>query len=258
MDDASTPVRRFTGGSPAVTPSAEASSVVTDADFDPAVAVRHRRLDETSWDDIYVIGDVHGCRAELDALLDELDPGPNDLLLFVGDLVRKGPDSRGVVEQVRELPNADSVRGNNEDKLIEGRRELPALDPLDDYLTSLPLVISFGDAMVVHGGVDPRRDLDAHDPDDLLTFRAVPSENGYDGPFWWESYEGPTRIFFGHTVLEEPVLTDHAVGLDTGCVYGGALTAYDYRNDAFHSVEAFDTYQERPERKFLDPEDPSL
>jgi serine/threonine protein phosphatase 1 len=257
MDDTSTPTRAACGVRPA-TPSAGAGSVVTDADLAPAVAARHLRLDETAFDDIYVVGDVHGCPDELDALLEQLDPGPSDLLLFVGDLVRKGPDSRAVVERVRSLPNACSVRGNNEDKLIAGRTELPALDPLSDYLASLPLVISFGDAMVVHGGVDPRRDLETHDPADLLNFRAVPPENGYDGPFWWESYEGPTRVLFGHTVLEAPVVTDHAVGLDTGCVYGGTLTAYDYRDGGFHTVEAFDTYRERPDRKFLDPEDPAV
>lgn len=230
---------------------------LTDAAFAEAVAPHHLRLDVENWADVYVIGDVHGCRRELEALLERLDPSPEDLLLFVGDLVRKGPDSAGVIELVRSLPNAYSVRGNNEDKLIHGRKDLDAVDP-EGYIAELPVAISFDGALVVHGGVDPRRDLAEHDLEDLLTYRAVPPENGYAGPFWWESYDGPYRVFFGHTVLEAPVVTEHAVGLDTGCVYGGALTAYDVHADDFVTVEAFDTYQKRPDRKFLDPEEPAL
>lgn len=54
-----------------------------------------------------------------------------------------------------------------------------------------------------------------------------PNGDGYDGPFWFETYEGPPRVFFGHTVLEEPFEREWTVGLDTGCVYGGTVTAYD-------------------------------
>jgi serine/threonine protein phosphatase 1 len=231
-------------------------AAVTDEDLSVSLTSHHLRLDVDDWDEIYLIGDVHGCRRELEALLERLDPAPEDLLLFVGDLVRKGPDSAGVVELVRSMPNAYSVRGNNEDKLIHGRKELDGVDP-EGYIADLPVAISFDGALVVHGGVDPRRDLAEHDLQDLLTYRAIPPENGYDGPFWWESYDGPARVFFGHTVLKAPVVTDHAVGLDTGCVYGGSLTAYDLHADEFVSVPAFETYQQRPDRKFLDPGDPA-
>jgi serine/threonine protein phosphatase 1 len=260
MDDASTPAPEAGDGPPVMTGPETQDAHIVCGDLDPAVAPYHLRLDDEAYDDIYLIGDVHGCLAELEALLADIDPGPHDLLLFVGDLVRKGPDSDGVVDYVRQLPNAYSVRGNNEDKLIQGRKTLDALDDaaVEGYLASLPVVISFGDAMVVHGGVDPRRDLADHGMEELLNFRAVPPENGYDGPFWWETYDGPTTVFFGHTVLEEPVVTQYAVGLDTGCVYGGQLTAYNYRTSEFHSVEAFDTYQRRPDRKFLDPTDPAI
>ena len=81
-------------------------------------------------------------------------------------------------------------------------------------------------------------------------------EAGYDGPFWFEQYEGPSRVFFGHTVLDEPVVSDHAVGLDTGCVYGGALTAYDLKCDELVSVPAEREYQARADRKIIEPEPP--
>ncbi|MFB6160161.1 MAG: metallophosphoesterase family protein [Haloferacaceae archaeon] len=226
---------------------------MSDADLHDAVAARFRRIDPSAWEDVYLVGDVHGCAAELGRLVDRLDPAPHDLVVFVGDLVRKGPDSKAVVEFVRRHENMVSVRGNNEDKLVRDRETLDALDRADlAYLESLPVALAIDDTLVVHGGVDPTRALDEQDVESLLTCRAVPPENGYDGPFWFERYRGPPRVVFGHTVLDDPVVTDWAVGLDTGCVYGGALTAYDYGDDSFVSVPAQRTYRTRADRKVLD------
>lgn len=224
---------------------------VEDADLSDDLAPLHHRVDADGWDDIYLVGDVHGCAAELETLLAELDPSEDDLIVFVGDLVRKGPDSRAVVERVREAENFLTVRGNNEQKFVDGSEHLPELEAHLDWFASLPAAISFDDVLVTHGGVDPRRSLADHDLVDLLESRAIPPENGYDGPFWFELHDRRPRVFFGHTVLDAAVVTDGAVGLDTGCVYGGELTAYDYRNDELVSVPAERTYQERPGRKIL-------
>ncbi len=77
-----------------------------------------------------------------------------------------------------------------------------------------------------------------------------PNGDGYDGPFWFETYEGPPRVFFGHTVLAEPVDREWAVGLDTGCVYGGDLTAYDVRRERFLSVPGA-TLEDRSSEKIV-------
>lgn len=225
---------------------------VTDTDLSPEVARHHLRVDADAWDDIYLVGDVHGCVAEMERLLVELDPSDTDLIVFVGDLIRKGPDSRAVVERVRDAENLLTVRGNNEQKLLDGTKHLPELDHLRSYIESLPVLISFDDVLVAHGGVDPRRPLPEHGIHDFLESRAIPPENGYDGPFWFELHEASPRVFFGHTVLDAPVITDGAVGLDTGCVYGGELTAYDYRADELIAVPAARTYQERPGHKVLE------
>jgi serine/threonine protein phosphatase 1 len=228
--------------------------MVDDADLHDDVAARHRRIDAAAWDDIYVVGDVHGCHRELEDLVDRLDPSADDLLVFVGDLVRKGPDSKAVVEFVRRHDNMVSIRGNNEDKLIHDRKTLDSLSETDlAYLESLPVAASWDDALVVHGGVDPRRPLREQGVGDLLNCRSIPPGNSYDGPFWFETYRGPPRTFFGHTVLDDPVVTDWAVGLDTGCVYGGSLTAYDYRADDLVRVPARETYQTRADAKVIDP-----
>jgi serine/threonine protein phosphatase 1 len=223
--------------------------------FEEDVAPMHRRFDVESLADIYVVGDVHGCIDELRDLLDVLDPGDDDLVVFVGDLVRKGPDGEAVLELVGSSPNMVSVRGNNEQKFIDGEEPAGQLGDAFEHVPSMPAAVSFGDALVVHGGVDPRRSLPEHSLEDLLETRAIPPENGYDGPFWFELHEGPPTVFFGHTVLDAPVDREWAVGLDTGCVHGRELTAYDYRAGEFVSVPARETYQYRAPASVVEPPD---
>lgn len=72
----------------------------------------------------WVIGDIHGCAAPLDRLIDAVNQHDRDaVFLFVGDYVNRGPDSRGVVERLLRLPNARFCRGNHDnmwDLLING------------------------------------------------------------------------------------------------------------------------------------------
>jgi serine/threonine protein phosphatase 1 len=230
---------------------------MTTPQFNHSVAAQHHRIDATAWDDIYVVGDVHGCLRELRTLVDRIDPADDDLLVFVGDLVRKGPDSKGVVDYVRAADNMVTVRGNNEEKLLRGTKELPELTDEDlAWIRSLPVAISFEDALVVHGGVDPRKSLADHDVDDLLEMRSL--SGGYERPFWWERHEGPRTVFFGHTPIDRPVLRRHAVGLDTGCVYGGSLTAYSWYDEAVIELETDRTVEHRPASKFVTPRMPIL
>jgi len=218
------------------------------------VSVPHQRLDSTAWEDIYVIGDVHGCRATLERLLDTLAPSRDDLVVFVGDLLRKGPDSSGTLELLRERPNLRAVRGNNEQKLIDGRATLGSLTDEDlAYLDSLPVVLSWDDVLVVHGGIDHRKPLSEHTSVELLNARSLAPEGGYERPYWFEARSERPRVFFGHTVLAEPLVSPYAVGLDTGCVYGGRLTAFDYREETAVSVEPPETYRLRSPDSIVDP-----
>lgn len=225
---------------------------IGDLDFSEGVQPHHRQFEIDQYDDIYMVGDVHGCLSELRTLWERLAPSEDDLVVFVGDLVRKGPETTAVVEFVDEREHAVSVRGNNEAKIIHDRIDTDPFSEIADTVESFPLVVTIGDAMVVHGGVNPTRPLKTHTPDDLLEMRAVPPSNGYDGPFWFQRYDGHKQIFFGHTVLESPFVSEGAVGLDTGCVYGGSLTAYEYRSGEIISVPAERTYQERSSDKILD------
>lgn len=215
---------------------------------------QHTHIDPTNWDDIYIVGDPHGCRAAVERLCAQLGVTESDLLVFVGDLVRKGPDTKGVVDLVRSARNMVTVRGNNEEKLLRGSKTVPALTDEDlDWIADRPLVISLPETLVVHAGIDPRKDRTDHTVDDLQNVRSMVPDASYEPPFWFDRYEGPERVFFGHTVLAEPIVRDHSVGLDTGCVYGNQLTAYDWCSDELVSVEPSATFEERPVEKFISP-----
>jgi len=222
--------------------------------FPESLDVPHRHVTAADWDDIYIVGDPHGCLAELDALCTVLDLTDDDLLVFVGDLVRKGPDSKGVVDRVRNAPNMLTVRGNNEEKLLRGDKELDELTDDDlEWIASRPVVVTLPETVVVHGGIDPRKPRAEHSVDEFQTTRSLAPGGSYDPPYWFEEYAGPERVFFGHTVLEAPIVGEYAVGLDTGCVYGGELTAYDWRADELIAVPAAETAVDRPDEKFLEP-----
>jgi serine/threonine protein phosphatase 1 len=73
---------------------------------------------------ILAIGDIHGCRAALDTLLGFVDPGPADQLVFLGDYVDRGPDSKGVLDRLIELRRQHDVvclRGNHEIMMLGAR-----------------------------------------------------------------------------------------------------------------------------------------
>ncbi len=201
-----------------------------------------------------IIGDVHGCASELDALLDRVAFASGDRLVFVGDLVARGPDSLGVLDIVRST-GAIVVRGNHEQKLLDwldGRekwmrgetsakppigkmhRELGrALRPVDWSLlqTSRPwLDLPEHVLRVVHAGIDPDVAFQQQSPDTLMRIRTVISEDptkkrGERHVLWGTRYTGPPDIVFGHNAAPGLQIHRWATGLDTGCVYGGRLTA---------------------------------
>jgi len=212
--------------------------------FGPAVEAHHQRIPATEWDRIFIIGDVHGCIDEFRALLSAVEFDDDDLGIVVGDLVRKGPASDEVLALVTSRSNLRSVRGNNEQKIVDGEATVGLTDDDAARLGSMPLAISVGEALVVHGGVDPRKPLVDQRPEDLLEMRSLSPEGGYARPLWFERYASPPRVFFGHTVLTEPYVGRWAVGLDVGCVHGGGLAAFELGAERVHTVESR-TYLER-------------
>lgn len=194
------------------------------------------------------IGDVHGCADELEELLATLSVTQDDRIVFVGDLVARGPDSRRVLRLAREL-DALSVRGNHEHRMLVAHAALergergPRLGPAHQrlltelgpedwaHLEALPLSLEFPEheVRVVHAGVVPNVPFEEQQPWTLLHVRSLTTlgaaSDRYAPTSWAARYEGPPHVVFGHNAQAGLQLHSSATGLDTGCVYGGELTA---------------------------------
>ena len=194
------------------------------------------------------VGDVHGCREELEELLSRVGLGDDDQLVFVGDLVARGPDTPGVVRLARES-KALSVRGNHEHRILLAHEAVlakergPRLGPSHqtvlreltapdwNYLEQLPLSLEFPDhnVRVVHAGVDPRVPFEEQQAWTLLHVRSLTSQgtpsDRYSSASWAESYGESPHVVFGHNAQAGLQLHPFATGLDTACVYGNSLSA---------------------------------
>ena len=226
-----------------------------------------------------IIGDPHGMLRELEALIDKIQPVPEDTLVFAGDLLDKGPDPVGVVRFVRGLAKTFHVvlvEGNHEDKHRRFRRNLierpetarTMLQNSPELRTSLELDsedIAFldgavetwkdqeGNFAVVHGGIPgnlkgPLRDLSRKEFAQVCRTRYLDQTSGKmlvlgtekpGDPFWAQVYDGRFgHVFFGHEpFLDGPRKFENATGLDTGCVFGGPLTAAVVHGDSTSFVQ---------------------
>jgi bis(5'-nucleosyl)-tetraphosphatase (symmetrical) len=223
------------------------------------------------------LGDVQGCRGELERLLEKLAFDPTrDVLRPVGDLVNRGPDSLGALRLLREL-DARSVLGNHDLHLLRvaaGERapspsdtfadvlEAPDRDELLAWLAAQPFVRAEDGRVQVHAGLhplwrDPVAELSGRDPlvpDEATDFATrvrycTPSgERPADdaatppAPFapWFEHVrpEPDRTVVFGHWAARGLVVRPGLRGLDTGCVWGGRLTAWIAEEDRLVDVPA--------------------
>ena len=201
---------------------------------------------------LIVVGDVHGCFDELTELLARIAPAADDLVISVGDMVTKGPHSARCLGLWRDRGYL-AVQGNNEVRLLEHARPMLRFLAHQDrdvlwrsgllrYIAGWPVVIDIPAAGVtaVHGGFLPqmavtRDEVEAH-RDLVYHLRWIRRKNGEwkyvsnkerrkDDALWSEKWRGNRFVVYGHTPLREPRFDKCALGLDTGCVYGGALTA---------------------------------
>lgn len=193
-----------------------------------------------------VIGDLHGCYDETVALLDALHVTSADRVIFAGDLVDRGPKPRECVELAMKH---ECILGNHEEKHLQQRHSKAEklspshlftrerLEPQHyEYFEKLPLFLrlpEFG-AAVVHAGAFPGVPLEEQRPNHLLHIQHIkppalksfwPSKAPVDHSFWTNFWKGPEKLIFGHSVLDRPLVTQWAVGIDTGGVYGRGLTA---------------------------------
>ena len=206
-----------------------------------------------------VIGDIHGCYDELVHLLGEVKFGGRDRVISTGDLIVKGEKNRQVLDLFMSDERFTAVIGNHDMAL---RRRLNgediSLKPAQKetlkqlraekeayarYLNNQPFMIDLGSHLVVHAGLRPNVALHSQTTDDLTELRTLGADReSHNGTPWYDQYTGDKTVIFGHWVSSEPRRARKAIGLDTGCVYGGRLTAYIVETGEFKSVPARRSY----------------
>jgi len=205
-----------------------------------------RRRKEES---IIAIGDIHGCADELAQLLQKLSLSPDSHVVFIGDLIDRGPNSRRVIEMVMELSTFCRVTcllGNHEDMMLRFLRNGERIDlnfivngggatlasyaddsgcyeiPPEqlDFLRDRPLTYESDEFFFVHAGVPeaPLSRLDtAAEREHLLWSRSI-----IDSPYCWSKI-----VVHGHTHTKQTELLPNRINIDTGCVYGNRLSAVE-------------------------------
>ena len=195
------------------------------------------------------VGDVHGCAQELALLLEATAPRR---VILLGDLFRKGPDPAGVFALI-EARRCEAILGNHDLRTLKNwgedkaSRQLPARARA--WLAALPLSLSGrrpdGQPWIaVHAGVHPTLGLAATPRSQAVSMRRWPDDADPANPFWWQRYTGEALVIYGHDAMRG--LQDHrprTLGLDSGCVYGGALTGYLLEDDALHAIPAAAVYR---------------
>lgn len=209
-----------------------------------------------------VIGDIHGCFEELQDLLRVVELRTDDRVIAVGDLIVKGPQSREVLDRFIEDDRFSAVIGNHDRAIRQHWRGEPlrltkeqkvTVAELESdrerysvYLRSLAFTINLGSHLIVHAGVRPGVPLRRQMSSDLTEIRTMGvNPSSRKGVPWFDVYRGRRTVLFGHWPAKAPRVARRALGLDTGCVYGGRLTAYIIELNQFVSVPARQSYVQK-------------
>lgn len=229
---------------------------------------------------LYCIGDIHGCLTQLKTLMEmiEDDAGHRDAkIVFVGDYIDRGPDSKGVVDFLINLKNSKNreyifLKGNHEDMMMDpygqrdwwyngGKQTMDSyrcesfrLFPEDhqEWFKNLRTYYQYGRFVFVHAGLDPSLKLEDQSEHSMLWNRKYVGYNG--------EYEGGYFVTYGHTPLSDIIRCNNGAGIDTGCVFDdadlltgekaeGKLSAIRIEPD----IERITFMAVRGEKKIFDP-----
>lgn len=247
----------------------------------------NRKFDHGPFD---FIGDVHGCADELEELLANLGYAHDSACtyrhpasrtaVFVGDLVDRGPrivDTLRIVMAMAEGGSALCVPGNHDVKLMRKlrgrdvqvthglqntleeleRESAEFRDKVAEFIDDLVshYVLDDGKVVVAHAGM--KEALQGRGSGKVRDFALFGETTGETDEFglpvrynWAAEYRGQAMVIYGHTPVPEPEWLNRTINIDTGCVFGGRLTALRYPEKELVSVGARQVYAQ-PSRPFL-------
>jgi len=208
---------------------------------------------------IFVIGDVHGCLGMLKRLIDKIEWNPaNDRLIFIGDYIDRGENSKGVIDFILKLKENTSLIqcliGNHEQMFIDylsgvdpqssmlngglftlrsyeevrQSQDDPLIPPSHlDFFSSLLTMIELKHYYIVHAGFHPNIRIKDQSLNDMIWIREE---------FIYSDYDFGKVVIFGHTPFNSPLIMKNKIGIDTGAVFGNYLTCLELPEERFHSV----------------------
>ncbi len=210
---------------------------------------------------LFAIGDIHGCVDQLDKMMSLINIKPErDTLVFIGDYIDRGPDSKAVVDCVinirEQVKNVVCLLGNheemlldyyvkrlNEEKFFMNGGNVTAFSygltrtaagvriniPEDhiEFFHSLKLTYEQDNFIFVHAGLRPGIPLSEQKKKDILWIR---------DEFIDKSHQFGKLIVFGHTPFKQPLVDRYKIGIDTGAAYGGKLTCVELTEMKFYQT----------------------
>ncbi len=215
------------------------------------------------------IGDIHGCLDPLQRLIQTLKPNPFDTLVFLGDYVDRGPNSKGVIDYLIELKKTHScifLLGNHEVLMLDYLAGLLTINDWErnggiatldsythegtlhipeshlDFLKACLPYLDTPDYFFVHGGVKPFRSIE----ENLckMTKLELVWERSHldDAVLNAQDYKWEKTVVCGHTPIPRPIVLEKLIAIDTGCVYNqhsqlGRLTAISLPEKSITQVD---------------------
>lgn len=196
---------------------------------------------------VIAIGDIHGCSTALETLIRAIEPQASDLMVLLGDYVHRGPDTRGVLDQLvalRRRCELVPLLGNHDEVMLNARNgpveftewlkfggavalksygDTGQLDLIPqahfEFLETCQDMFETDTHFFVHANYQPDRPLNQQEE---TIFRWLSLRDHVPGPHC----SGKIAVV-GHTPQPDVLDLGHLIGLDTGCCRGGWLTALD-------------------------------
>ena len=179
------------------------------------------------------ITDIHGELRKLNSVLSQIDIRDDDIFVFMGDYIDRGPDSKGVVDRIIELGEKNKciyLIGSHEYALLHAKqddyyqflfdnyggpatvRSYGSFENIfrihGDFFRNLKFYYLTDKYLFVHAGINPNYSLEEQDEVDLVYIR---------GKFIYSKHKLPQKIIFGHTEFDEPYINEDKICIDLGC-----------------------------------------